>query len=87
VNTSRSALIDMTALANALHGGHPAMAALDVFDEEPLPADHPLRHMPNAVLTPHLGFVAQPVFERFAGGVVECLTAWLRGEPLMRQLS
>jgi len=43
--------------------------------------------MPNVVLTPHLGFVAQPVFERFASGVVECLTAWLRGEPLMRQLS
>ena len=86
VNTSRSALIDTTALAHALAAGHPALAALDVYDEEPLPADHPLRGMPNVVSTPHLGFVAQPVFERFAAGVVECLTAWLLGEPLPRLL-
>jgi len=76
----------MAALAHALAAGHPAMAALDVFDEEPLPADHLLRRLPNAVLTPHLGFVAQPVFEQFAAGVVECLTAWLRGAPLVRVL-
>jgi phosphoglycerate dehydrogenase-like enzyme len=86
VNTSRSALVDMNALAHALAAGHPAMAALDVFDDEPLPPDHPLRRLPNAVLTPHLGFVAQPVFERFAAGVVECLTAWLRGQALPRLL-
>jgi phosphoglycerate dehydrogenase-like enzyme len=85
VNTSRSALIDMAALTQALNDGRPAMAALDVFDEEPLPAEHPLRRMHNVVLTPHLGFVAQPVFERFAAGVVECLAAWLRGKPLVRQ--
>lgn len=86
VNTSRSALIDMDALAHALAAGSPAMGALDVFDEEPLPADHPLRRLHNVVLTPHLGFVAQPVFERFAAGVVECLAAWLGGEPLPRLL-
>jgi len=86
VNTSRAALIDMTALAHALGEGRPALAALDVYDEEPLPAEHPLRRMHNVVLTPHLGFVAQPVFERFAVGVVECLAAWLRGEPLVRVL-
>jgi phosphoglycerate dehydrogenase-like enzyme len=86
VNTSRSALVDMAALAHALADGRPAMAALDVYDEEPLPPEHPLRHLPNVVLTPHLGFVAQPVFERFATGVVECLTAWLRGEALVRVL-
>jgi len=73
VNTSRSALLDMAALPHALADGAPAMAALDVFDEEPLPAEHPLRRLPNALLTPHLGFVAQPVFEQFAAGVVECL--------------
>ncbi len=87
VNTSRSALIDMDALAHALAAGSPAMGALDVFDEEPLPADHPLRRLHNVVLTPHLGFVAQPVFERFAAGVVECLAAWLNGEPLPRRLA
>jgi len=86
VNTARSTLVDMAALAQALAAGRPAMAALDVFDEEPLPPDHPLRQAPNVVLTPHLGFVAQPVFERFAAGIVESLLAWLRGEPLPRLL-
>lgn len=86
VNTSRAALVDMAALAHALAEGRPAMAALDVFDEEPLPVEHPLRRAHNVVLTPHLGFVAQPVFERFAEGVVEGLGAWLRGQPLVREL-
>jgi phosphoglycerate dehydrogenase-like enzyme len=86
VNTSRSALLDTDALVQALAAGRPGSAALDVFDEEPLPPQHPLRRLPNAVLTPHLGFVARPVFERFAAGVVECLAAWLDGRPLPRRL-
>ena len=84
VNTSRSALIDTPALADALRAGRPGWAALDVYDEEPLPASFPLRSLPNVTLTPHLGFVTQPVFTSFARGVVECLEAWLDGKPLLR---
>jgi phosphoglycerate dehydrogenase-like enzyme len=77
VNTSRSALVDMPALADALRRGSIGMAALDVFDQEPLPADDPLRDTPRLLMTPHLGFVVEPVFERFARGVVTGLEAWL----------
>ena len=86
VNTSRSALIDSAALVKALKKGQPGFAALDVFDVEPLPLNDPLRALPNVLLTPHLGFVAEPVFQRFADGVTECLEAWLAGKPLLRVL-
>jgi phosphoglycerate dehydrogenase-like enzyme len=86
VNTSRSTLVDMAALPAALEAGRPGTAALDVFDEEPLPSDFALRSAANVVLTPHVGFVATPVYEKFARGMVECLDAWLGGGPLLRVL-
>jgi len=86
VNTARSALIDMAALDAALEKGRPGIAALDVYDDEPLAAGHPLTRRENVVLTPHLGFVNDPVFSKFGPGVVENLLAWLDGRPLPRAL-
>lgn len=84
VNTSRAGLADEHALAAALRSGCPAVAALDVFSEEPIPCTHPLFGLNNVVLSPHLGFVCDPVFRKFYGDVVESLIAWLDGKPLPR---
>jgi phosphoglycerate dehydrogenase-like enzyme len=82
VNTARSALIDMAALSTALDAGRPGIAALDVYDDEPLPEGFALARREDVVLTPHLGFVNGPVFGKFGPGVVANLLAWLKGEPL-----
>jgi phosphoglycerate dehydrogenase-like enzyme len=81
VNTSRSALIDIQALQDALAAGRPGQAAIDVFDMEPLPANDALRNIPNLLTTPHLGFVAEPVFAMFSKGIVDTLEAWLDQKP------
>jgi phosphoglycerate dehydrogenase-like enzyme len=83
-NTARSALIDMAALEKALDRGRPAIAALDVYDDEPLPAGSGLAKRDNVVLSPHLGFVNDPVFAKFGPGIVENLMNWLEGRPLVR---
>jgi phosphoglycerate dehydrogenase-like enzyme len=82
VNSARSALIDMAALEKALDAGRPAIAALDVYDDEPLAAGNPLAKRDDVVLLPHLGFVNDPVFSKFGPGVVDNLRAWLEGQPL-----
>lgn len=87
VNTARSALIDMAALPGALDAGRPRIAALDVYDDEPLARDFALAGREDVVLTPHLGFVNDPVFGKFGPGVVENLVAWLNGKALPHQLS
>lgn len=81
VNTSRAALINMTDLQKALSAGRPGQAAVDVFDVEPLPEKDPLRNTPNLLVTPHLGFIAEPIFDSFAKGITETLEAWLDNKP------
>lgn len=78
VNTSRAALVDMEALPHALDQKRPGMAALDVYDAEPVPPDARLRQRRDVVITPHMGFVSEPVFATFAKGVVGALETWLR---------
>jgi phosphoglycerate dehydrogenase-like enzyme len=83
VNTSRAALIDETALLEALSKGR-IQAALDVFPEEPLPSDHPLRSAPNAVLTPHLGYGTLDTYRIFYRNSIENTLAFLDGAPIRR---
>ena len=83
-NTARSALIDMKALDEALAKGRPGFAALDVYDDEPLAPGYALAKRDNVVLSPHLGFVNDSSFEKFATGSVENLVNWLEGRPLVR---
>jgi phosphoglycerate dehydrogenase-like enzyme len=82
VNTSRGPIVDEAALLAALHDGTIAGAALDVYDREPLPPDHPLRSAPNTVLTPHLGYVTEGTYARFFADAVEDIDAFLRGAPV-----
>ena len=82
VNTSRGPIVDEAALIAALQDGTIAGAGLDVYDTEPLPADHPLRSAPNTVLTPHLGYVTSGTYARYFGDAVEDIAAFLRGEPI-----
>jgi phosphoglycerate dehydrogenase-like enzyme len=82
VNTSRGPIVDTDALVAALEAGAIAGAGIDVYDVEPLPADHPLRRAPRAVLTPHLGYVTEDTYATFFGDAVEDVLAWLDGAPV-----
>lgn len=82
VNTSRGPLVDEAALIEALESGSIAGAALDVYDIEPLPLDHPFRRLQNTVITPHLGYVSRDLYQVFYGVAVEDIRAWLDGAPI-----
>lgn len=82
VNTSRGPIVDEAALIEALRQRRIGGAALDVYDTEPLPADHPLRDLPNTVLTPHVGYVVRDLYEVFYRDAVEDIAAYQAGEPI-----
>ena len=77
VNTSRGQIVDESSLVEALTKKKLGGAALDVFNVEPLPADHPFRTLPNVLATPHLGYVSRQQYEVFYGDTVRAISAWL----------
>jgi len=83
VNTSRAPLIEPGALLAALRAGRPGMAALDVYEEEPLlDTGHPLLNMPNVVCTPHIGYVSREEFELQFSDIFDQIVAYAAGAPV-----
>jgi D-3-phosphoglycerate dehydrogenase len=82
VNTSRAGLIEAGALEAALRNGRPGMAAIDVFEDEPVPGSHPLLSMSNVVATPHIGYVEHSGLERMFELMFEQVLAFERGLPI-----
>lgn len=84
INTSRAPLVDIEALTAALREERIGGYGVDVYDVEPLPANHPFRSLPNVYATPHIGFVTQENYELFYAETVENLRAYLAGSPIRR---
>ena len=82
INTARGPLVNQSALIHALEEGWIRGAAVDVYDQEPLPPGHPLLAAPNALLTPHLGYVTHESYAQFYGGALEDVRSWLAGAPV-----
>jgi phosphoglycerate dehydrogenase-like enzyme len=77
VNTSRGPIVVEADLLEALRNRKIAGAAVDVFDQEPLPLDHPFRSLPNLLATPHIGYVSRGLYERFYQDTVDNIAKWL----------
>jgi len=87
INTARGPLIEEEALVAALQANRIAGAALDVYDVEPLPKEHPLRSCENAVLSPHMGFVSRDAYHLFFSQAVEAIDQYLQGKVPQRALN
>ncbi|MDD1005003.1 D-2-hydroxyacid dehydrogenase family protein [Pseudomonas sp. TNT2022 ID642] len=82
VNTARGPIVDEAALIKALQKRHIAGAALDVFEQEPLPHMHPFRTLDNVLATPHVGYVSRQNYEQFFSQMIEDIQAWAAGNPI-----
>ena len=82
INTSRGPIVDEAALVEALANGTIAGAGIDVYDVEPLPRDHPLRSLDNAILTGHTGYVVKELYAVAYGEALDNVRAWMRGKPV-----
>jgi phosphoglycerate dehydrogenase-like enzyme len=82
INTSRGPIVDEAALIEALAGNTIAGAGIDVYDVEPLPQDHPLRSLDNAVLTGHTGYVVRELYALAYGEALDNVRAWMDGAPV-----
>jgi D-3-phosphoglycerate dehydrogenase len=82
VNTSRAGLIEPGALVDALRAGRPGMAAIDVYEHEPLPSSDPLLAMDNVVCTPHIGYVAREEYELQFADIFDQIVAYAAGSPI-----
>ena len=81
VNTSRAELVEDGALVSALNRGRPGLAAIDVFESEPILQGHPLLRLENAVCTPHIGYVEQDSYERYFDGAFDNVLNFINGQP------
>ncbi len=81
VNTSRAELIEPDALLNGLNRGRPGMAAVDVYESEPILQGHALLRLENCICTPHIGYVEQESYELYFGSAFDNVLNFLRGEP------